>query len=194
MKISRNVLLILAALVLAAQAPVSGQGWGGDADFLLAGKHLDHDDWDPTSHQGELGVLTNWRGPDWPVALAADLLVSGADEDASRGGFTEQRGSTSELDLGVRKVFRTGAHARPYVGGGLGAVSGRIELRGPAGTVSDRDSGLGVWLNGGIFWTIDAFNIGADVRLSSAQVRLFGADKNAGGVHLGMLVGYHWGG
>jgi hypothetical protein len=164
-------------------------------NVLLAGKALDRDDWLPVAKQGELGLQTNWSPPDSPVALAADFLVSGRDRSGDFLGSTDQRGSTSELDLGVRKIWRPDSRMRPYLGGGVAFVSAELEFTGPSGTRSDHDGGAGLWLGGGVFWTLSqAFNIGLDAKATGARVRLFGDDKNAGGLHLGVLVGYHWGG
>lgn len=183
---------VLAAALVAVDA--SAQVWRGDADVIVAGKALGHDDWGSVDHQGELGIQTDFQRGDWPIAIAADLLVSGKTASISSPGFTELRGNTSEFDVGARKIWRPDDHLRPYVGGGLALVSGDLEFRGPAGTVSDHDSGVGLWLGGGVFWTLSrAFNIGLDAKVSHADVRLFGADKSAGGLHLGLLLGYHWG-
>ncbi|MBI3550750.1 MAG: hypothetical protein HY078_17070 [Elusimicrobia bacterium] len=40
----------------------------------------------------------------------------------------------------------------------------------------------------------DSFNIGVQVKLTSAEVKRFGDTKNAGGGHVGLPSGYHWGG
>ncbi len=184
----------LAAAILGGAAGARAEGWKGDANILLAGKHLDNGDWGPTDSQGEIGLITNWQGPQWPVALAADFLASSHDASISRDGFTEQRAHTSELDLGVRKIWRPDARIRPFVGGGLGLLSATIERTGPFGRISDDDSGAGLWLDGGVFWTLSqAFNLGFDARLSGANVHLFGVDRNAGGLSLGVMAGYHWG-
>jgi hypothetical protein len=184
---------LMAAAILGSEA--WGESWKGDANLLFAGKTLDSGDWTPTNHQGEIGVVTNWRRSDWPVALAADLLAAGRDETISQGGFTDQKASTSELDLGVRKIWREETPIRPYIGGGFGIMSGEIKRTGPAGTVSDHDGGLGIWFDGGVVWTLrKALNLGVDVRISNAHIRLLGQDRNAGGAHLGLTAGYHWGG
>ena len=193
----KNKTMFFAAIltILCGAGGARGEGWKGDANILIAGKHLDHDDWGETDSQGEIGLATNWQGPRWPIALAADLLASSRDTSISRDGFTEQKGSTSELDLGARKIWRPDPSLRPYAGGGLDLASAEIERTGPGGRISDRDSGVGIWLDGGFMWTLsEVFNLGFDVRLSGAQVRLFGRDVAAGGLHLGLLAGYHWGG
>jgi opacity protein-like surface antigen len=184
----------IAAAVLAGAVSASGQTWTGNANLLLAGKRLDADQWQPTDREGELGLQTDFQRTNWPVAVAADLLAARSDASIAQNGFTEQRSRTSELDLGARKYWRPGPHVSPYLGGGLALVTGELEMMGPGGTVSDTDSGAGVWIGGGIKWILsDVFNIGIDAKLSHADVSLFGSDKNAGGFHLGLLAGYHWG-
>jgi len=55
------------------------------------------------------------------------------------------------------------------------------------------DSSIGIWLNGGIYWTLgEAFNLGFELAYSHAKVTVFGEDANAGGGHAGILLGYHW--
>ena len=138
-------------------------------------------------------MIINWQNREWPVALAADFLSSREDSSISRDGFTEQHARTSEVDLGVRKIWRSGI-VRPYLGGGVALASGEIDRTGPFGSISDQESGAGLWLGGGIAWTLSrAFNVGLDAKLSGARIRLLGDDVNAGGFHLGLLLGYHWG-
>ena len=187
--------VLFAAAALGRTMPAVGEDWNGDINVLLAGKRLDNNEWAPTQRQGELGLQTDFQPPAWPVALAVDFLAAGANTPVSYRGFTEQRARTSELDLGVRKIFRPAALVRPYVGGGLALASAELEYAGPFGTISDHDGGAGAWIGGGVFWTLaSAFNIGLDAKFSSAQVNLFGQSMDAGGFHLGLLLGYHWGG
>jgi opacity protein-like surface antigen len=184
----------LAAAVVGGVQQARAGGWNGDANILVAGKHLDSGDWGVTDRMGELGVITNWTGPQWPVSLAADFLAAGDSESISRDGFTEQRGHTRELMLGARKIFRPDAHIRPYFGGGFDFASAELERIGPFERISDEDSGLGLWVDGGVFWTInEVLNLGVDLRFSGANVHLLGSDRNAGGASLGVTAGYHWG-
>lgn len=194
----KNKTAVLAAAFAAAVAggvpQARADGWKGDANILIAGKHLDSGDWGDTDRMGELGVITNWQGPNWPVSLAADFLAAGDDEAISRDGFTEQRGHTRELELGARKIWRPDAHIRPYFGGGFDFASAELERIGPEGRVSDEDAGVGLWVDGGVYWTLnEVFNLGVDLRFSGASVHLLGADRNAGGASLGVMAGYHWG-
>ena len=63
----------------------------------------------------------------------------------------------------------------------------------PGVVVSQDDQGVGVWVNGGIFWRLGQhWNLGFDVRYSTAEVRLFDEDVDAGGLNAGLLLGYSW--
>ncbi|TBR22393.1 hypothetical protein EPO15_08140 [bacterium] len=198
MSFTRRLLVAVLGAVVAGPPPAAAQeAWQGDVGLLLGGRRLNRQDWEPTERMGQLGLVTSWLPPRWPVALAGDLLFAGDDADArAPGGLGEQRGRTTELDLGVRKTWRPGGGAfRPYLGGGLSFITGRIELAGPAGTVTDEDDGAGLWVGGGLGWLVGkGFELGLDARLSRARTRLFGDNKNAGGGSLGVLLGYHWGG
>lgn len=188
-------ILGLAAVVSAVGSPALGDDWSGDIDLLLAGKHLSAQDWGPTDRQGELGLMSNWQDRAWPVALAFDLLAARRDADFQEGGFNWQHAQTTEMDVGARKIWRPGDIVRPYAGGGLTLASAELERTGPAGSASDSSGGVGLWLGGGVAWTLgQAFNIGVDAKFSRAEVDLLGAQRNAGGFHLGLLLGYHWGG
>jgi len=197
-----------AALFLVIAAPASAVT---DINIFLGQKNLDSADWGAGSDmgagvsldkQGEFGVLMNFAGYNWPVSIAVDLLGSSEEVDyydtyySSYGRVTA---STSELDLGVRKVFGIyGTALHPYVGGGLALITGSIEDNVYyVGTYSDSDTGAGVWLNGGIFWSIGHFNLGLDARYSNADVTLISyygnpVSVNAGGTHGGVIFGYSW--
>lgn len=48
-------------------------------------------------------------------------------------------------------------------------------------------------MDGGVYFTVaQHFNIGAEVRYSMADVDIAGVDADAGGLHVGLLLGYHW--
>lgn len=160
----------------------------GNANGFLGQKTLDSDDWGPLDQQLEGGVLFDIRDNHWPISFAADLLVSSDTADTPSGEIT---GVTLELDVGVRKVFDISGNAlHPYVGGGLALISADIEN---AAGFSDDDSGTGYWVSGGAYWTFtNNINAGLDVRYSNADVDVFNTTIEAGGTHVGVMVGYHW--
>lgn len=176
--------------------PSQAQGWTGNVNALIGTKMLDDDDWEPVEEQDQLGVLVDFRPTAWPVNLAIDLLRS--QDDASFGSAVGVDVEITEVDFGVRKHWDRSSLFRPYIGGGLAYVSADLEVSvslPPFGSDSETfdDSAFGLWVNGGVYWSIrNAFNIGIDLRYSDADVSFAGVDANAGGVHAGLLLGYHW--
>ena len=208
-------LLVTTVLVVAiGGAPVQAET---NLNFVLGGKLLDSDDWPVGDSQGSLAFLSTFGPRTWPVQVAIDVVGSGTAEDSfnfSRPGFEIQgeeiSQSTLEFDVGVRKIWRLG-NARPFVGGGLAIIWAQQEraiflpappdfccdefpLRPPV-IVSDSDESPGGWVDGGIFWRLGKrFNLGLEARFSAAEVRLSGRDVRAGGVSLGLILGWGWGG
>lgn len=184
----KKKILAIILMLFFINSPVNA--WTGNVNFFLGGKSLDENDWEPVDQHAEFGVLVDFKQQDWPVSIALDFL--GSVEEATQSGINYE-GTTSEFDVGVRKIWGAeGTKIRPYIGGGLAFVS--AEFKGTAfTTVSDDDNGTGIWLNGGVYWTLNqSFNIGLDLRYSQADVTLFGVDGDAGGTHAGLILGIHW--
>ena len=100
--------------------------------------------------------------------------------------------TTSELAVGVRKIWDKDSTVHPFIGGGLVTITGKWEAAWGS-TVSEEDSATGVWLDGGVtFLLAPHFNMGLNLRLSSAEITLLNDKKNGGGGHAGLLLGYHW--
>jgi len=183
--------LLLPGLALASD-------WTGNASLFLGSKVLDDSDWYAYQHS-EAGVLVDFAQRGWPVNMAVDVLGSSGDDTSwayiPGYGTTlyKEEVQTRELNLGVRKIWDVAPIMHPYFGGGLAYVT--LDAKGSAsglGTIKDDGDGIGIWLDGGIYWTIEAFNIGFDIRYSQATVSLDAGDFEGGGGHAGMLVGYHW--
>lgn len=168
----------------------SPDGWTGNINFFLGAKVLDEDDWEPVEEQAEIGFLLDFKRKSWPVSIAVDLLGSYA-EDEVYGVDIEAR--TSELCFGVRKIWDSFEHVRPFIGGGIAFIWAEIEGESWGLSVSDDDTAPGIWIGGGVYWTLaEHFNIGLQARWSKAEVTLFDVDGEAGGGHFGFFLGYHW--
>ena len=178
-----SVILILFFINVPANA------WTGNANAFFGQKTLDKEDWEPADKQLELGVLVDFKQSQWPVSIAIDLLTS-RDEVTVSGVDIEAR--TSEFDIGVRKIWQVSdSSIRPYIGGGIAFISAETKETSTNASVNDTEAGL--WLNGGIYWTLTQyFNLGFDLRYSQADVSFFGTDVEAGGTHVGVILGYHW--
>jgi hypothetical protein len=195
--------LMALSTVWAGQA-IAG-GVVGNVNLLLGSKHLDSTDWRIKGvnydQQSEVGVLFDIADDSWPVSLAVDLVGSAVKKSPPSYDGT---GSTVELDVGVRKIFNfPGSLLHPYVGGGLAFVTARYEEKVSSyyyasGNWHTQESGNGLWLNGGVYWSFwKHFNVGLDVRYSKANVTLYdyygkAFKVDAGGKQAGLLMGYRW--
>jgi hypothetical protein len=147
----------------------------------------------------EGGILIDFKPKNWPISIAIDILFSSEEEDVSVavlnfGTFNaELEGKTTEFNLGVRKIWDNPSVVRPFIGGGIAFITAEIEGKAFGVSVSDSDTGVGVWFDGGVYFTLfEHFNLGVDVRWSAAEVNLFEVDGEAGGWHVGGLIGFHW--
>ena len=105
----------------------------------------------------------------------------------------ELEGETSELSFGIKKIWDHSPLVRPFIGSGIALISAEAKETMLGVSVSDDDDAVGIWIGGGVYWTLaEHFNIGFDLRWSKAEVTLFDVDAEAGGTHVGLLVGYHW--
>lgn len=177
-------------------ATTHAQEWTGNVNALLGAKALDKEDWEPVEDHTEFGILIDFKKETWPVSIAIDLLQSEADDtmvDPLFGLVASGNGETTELNFGVRKIWDQNAKARPYIGGGLALISAEASAQVFGISVSEDDDAEGLWINGGVYWTLgESFNIGLDLRYSQAEVTLVGFDAEAGGAHAGLVLGFHW--
>jgi len=184
-----NKIIIFSAFVLSAMLVmpmVEAGDWTGNANFLLGQKQLDENDWQPVDSQFELGVLVDFRKVDWPVSIAIDFLESG---DVHESGANKEEGYTFEQHIGARKIWGdTGTVFRPYIGGGVARVPGKIKRKTATTTEEQDDTGTGYWLGADTYWMVGPqLNLGLDIRYSQAEVTLFNKEIEAGGLHTGYL-------
>lgn len=184
---SKTVFTLLISIFIVMPTISLAQHWTGNVDLFLGAKLLDQDDWEPVEEHGQLGILVDFGKTDWPINIAIGVLGSSASEPTPLGEF---EASTNELNLGIRKTF--GDTVRPYIGGGLAFISGELKHH-ETGVSVDSNTGTGLWLNGGVYLTIsNHFNIGLDLRFSSAKASVFNQDVKVGGGHAGLVLGYSW--
>ncbi len=182
---------VLLGLILTAPIEISAADqWTGNANLTLGMKYLDDVDWDPVDDQGEIGISFDFRHRDWPVSIALGLLASAEEDDYD---VFDIEGSTSEVRLGIRKIWEPDLTMRPFFGAGLAYVDAEYEVETSGQRVSADDSGLGFWFEGGIYWTLNTkLNLGFNIGYSDAEVTFLGSDAEAGGSHLALILGYHW--
>lgn len=200
-------ILVLCSGFLSAQA-------AGDISLLLGSRvsseaKLEEADVDS---QAQIGAAFSFD-VGGAVMLAVDLLVASSDGARSVEAIYPTVYLTdiksTELDLGVRKLFGEDRKLQPYVGGGLALM--RLDvlqvLNGSLGVgaeftdviLDDAETSFGFWANAGLRYALrEKFSIGLDVRYSDARVDVkpvdggSGLEFDTGGMQYNMLVGYHW--
>ncbi len=188
---------ILAVLIITFQnGLIADSDYSGNVNIFLGAKALDADFWEPVEEQAQFAIIVDWKKKDWPVSIAIDLLASVDNQyyfDTMLGEFLDVEGSTSELNIGIRKIWDDHSTARPYIGGGIAFIHAEGIIKTNSIRISDDNSATGFWLNFGVYWTLaESFNIGFDMRYSEAKAELFGSSGNIGGGHAGLLLGYSW--
>lgn len=190
----KNSILIRTAassLLLLSLSVAHADEWTGNVSGYLGHKSVDDKEWNGLDSQGSIGIIFDFKKQDWPVSIAADLIVSGTEDE---NGGQRDIGGTLETHLGIRKIFTTkSALFSPYIGGGIALVAATIESKSNNVTVDDDDSAYGYWAGVGTYIEVTPnFNIGVDLRYSKAEVTLFDTDRDTDGLHAGITAGYHW--
>lgn len=190
------LLVLLGALNVSLAHANDEDAVTGNINVFLGTKALDEDDWFPTENQREGGIDFDSRLYSMPVNLVLTLRWSEDDGVDPSFGSETLTGRTAEYGAGVRKIFDTLPIVRPYLGGGLALFTYEGVIADL--NVVETDAAAGLWFDGGVYVTVAGhLNIGVQARLSWAPEDLLGLDLNTGpvdpgGVHLGLLAGYHF--
>jgi len=190
--------LALAVGVLVAAANTASARYEGDFNLFAGEKWLKSGDWEPVDQHRQVGLMLAFGEERAAVHFAIDAFYASDDlGDVTVPADALVGGSSMELAIGVRKTWVRGV-TRPHLGAGANVIGVSEERRaGASGTVTNEDRGYGVWVGGGVSWRVAThLNLGIEARFSSARAELgegeFPRDVAAGGVHLGLLIGYGW--
>jgi len=182
---------LMAALATAIPTTAAAGDWSGDANLFVGRKALGSGGWDTVNRQSELGAEVTWGKKEWPIRIATDFLNTSQKKTESG---VELKGSTSEVDLGFRKIWGK-KNLHPFFGGGLALLTGTLKTSSAGVSDEERRSSAGIWAGGGAFWRFGPhFNLGAEARVSTGAVKFSGTGPENGGLHLGVLLGWAWGG
>jgi hypothetical protein len=177
--------LLLLALIVCAAPTLAG----GNANFLIGARSVgDEDFWGDNQDQGVAGVMVDFGKEGWPIHIALANMDSGSES----GDVT---GSVSEYALGVMKVWEPqGKIVRPYVGGGVAAVTMSFSVDTGGGDFILHDTTSAFYVDGGVFWrTGKRFNIGLGARLmTQARGEIQGVRGDADYVQFHALAGFGW--
>src|SRR5258705_3044776 len=180
---------LVAALSVAIPTTAGAGDWSGDANLLVGRKALHGGGWDPVNRQSEFGAEVTWGKNEWPIRIATDLLMSSQKKTESGDDL---KGSTTEFDLGFCKIWDK-KHLHPFFGGGMAVLTGNLKTTSAGVSDEERRNSSGVWAGGGAFWRFGPhLNLGAEARVSTGVIKVSGQASDAGGLHVGIGLGFHW--
>lgn len=234
MKRSSLVFISFLCIIFSMPSHSHSADFTGNVNLYYGTKSLSDYDWGDLSSQQGLGANTDFRFKTLPFNISLGYVTSSYDDTLPEeytytpnlgpgmpGGFpgmnltqtaevdTEYETSTSELRLGVRKIWEPTSNMRPFAGFGLAMIqakrkasvdpadAARYDI---AANLKDNDKALGMWISGGVYWTLflggmfSDINFGVEVAYSQANVEFkeMGGKLNAGGTHYGLFIGYHF--
>jgi hypothetical protein len=153
----RVLILATVITIVLASAVFAQEGeWTGNINAFLGAKALNNDDWTPAEDQGEIGIKFDFRPKSWPVNIAIDYNYAQSDDESFVDpvlGSGKFQSTTTELNVGVRKIWDQYSTVRPFIGGGLSFESAKGEVTAFGQSASDSDTGTGIWFGGGVYWT-----------------------------------------
>ena len=177
-----------ALLLLLTVSLAQADQWSGHLGVLAGGKLLDNGDWPELDKHFSMGFISDIKEDSWPMSMALDLIDTGGKSDHDGA---EDLGHTTEIHLGVRKIFLD-QHGKihPYIGGGLAFMYAEQEYEIENIKTKEDDSTVGAWIGVGTYYTVHSkCVIGLDVRYSRGEVSLFDQDRDAGGLHAYITAG-----
>ena len=174
------------------------QKYTGNVNIFYGQKKLDKIDWLSVEEQKNVGIEIDFKEPDWDFSMTVGYFLS---EDDSPGYsrhfeyYEYNSAETSELQIGIKKIldfYQSPIH--PFWGGGITFIRAKeYKYRENETPVADEDNTLGIWIGGGCYITVyNSVNIGFNVRYSRANTLLNDDRIRAGGLHYGVLAGFHF--
>lgn len=194
-------ILVTGALSVSHVAAEGDQDLTGSIGVVFGFKDLGPG-WEPLSDQWGVGVLLTIGQERWPVLIALDYL-SFDEEDTRTSGSpwfppfccfefeTVAKSETKEWDLGVRRGWRKQKGFRPYLGGGVAFIRGKIKIDEPRFQADD--STTGYWLEAGFRAGRHRYvEWGLDLRYSEGSIDLVARSAEAGGKYALIYGGGRW--
>ena len=81
---------------------------------MLGYKRL-QDDWGSAKNQAVIGLVDfDFKRSNWPVSIAAEMLMSYSGEVPDRPGFQGTYSGTYEFNIGPRKIFENSSKFKPF--------------------------------------------------------------------------------
>ncbi len=167
--------------------------YSGNINVFFGQKKLHRNDWFPVEKQKEYGVEFDFKEKRWPLSLLLTYFIS--EEDSS--GVPFDNGKTQEIQVGVKKIFEfQHVRTRPFVSSGITYIRAEQSISSDSCNITKNEESsntAGFFVGGGCYIILrNEINIGFYLNYSNARVLLFDERKKAGGLHFGMLTGFHF--
>ncbi|MBP1647272.1 MAG: hypothetical protein H6Q30_717 [Bacteroidetes bacterium] len=161
---------------------------------LVAGYKLLAPAWAPARHQIGLGLLDlDFGMRSWPVRIVIQLLNSTSLAVPRLEGLRGDYCGTSELNIGMRKIFATEGAIKPHIAAGGGVYFGTTQTTIPnfGNYPEEHARGYGGWGSAGFYWMAsDALLVGMAAQYSSATGVLANQEIPIGGFQLLLYLGW----
>jgi hypothetical protein len=196
-RLSRFGPLVLAVASIVAAAPGAQARYVGNLNVFVGYDWLNQGEWSPVDQQKEWGLMLGFAEERAPIHFVVDVFASKDNlDDANPAPGTRVRSSSTQLAIGVRKVWDRTV-TRPHLGAGADILEVKEEIAYPYGPVNNEDRAYGAWVDFGVTWRLAGhLNLGLESRYTYATANLgqgsLSRDVAAGGFHLGVLIGYGW--
>ncbi|WP_413700562.1 outer membrane protein [Psychromonas sp. KJ10-10] len=157
---------------------------------LLGTKSLDSN-WGVDDSMATIGFLYTYQPTSMPIGLAVDLYGSG-NENKSSGMKTDT--TIGEVNLGLRwQPQIMGPLFQPYVGAGISFAKTKLQQDDFNVKQTYEDNGTGYWLGGGVDYLFTQhWLVGVNAHYSSVDLKVNKQERDAGGLGLGLTVGYRF--
>ncbi len=187
-----NKVILVSGMIFGWQGVQATDGdWDVNLSAYLGHKSLNDSDWPRIDSQVSFGLMFDFKKQQWPVNIALDIISSTEAFDIHVGSRRETS-VTFEQHIGLRKYFMNEAF-RPYVGGGLANIHGEIKITDEGVRTKNDDTELGYWLGAGVYYEFNSqMLLGIDLRYSKAAGDVFELEREMGGFHSGVTIGYSW--
>ncbi len=166
--------------------------WRNSVAFLIGGRELDKEDWEPLEHQFMFGLEGSFRPADSALGFEVGVSLSLDEESNVMGTGVDVNATIGEIYFGPRvSLDLTNEVVHPYLGAGVTFLF--VDVEGELGglSVSDDDTSVAGYLHSGVIFDVsDKVFLGFDLRgVFGSDLSLFGASADADYQQLALLVG-----
>lgn len=184
-------MLYVQSMIVPTGINAQERNFTGNLNFIAGSKQLISENWGLGIYNfvNEFGAELDFRHRSWPLSLDIGYLTG----EATTGLFGNLNAKISELSFGLKKNIKPLSFLNINISGGVVMVDAEIDFIILKTKITDEDQTTGYYVSFGMNWILfKRLNIGYQARLTKADMDLFGATRDAGGVHSLFLIGFNF--